>query len=143
MRGINSASVVAYPYVIGRWSNFVARRLIGLIVSLHDMPSSDFSADLNTLAGRAKALSHPARLAVIRHLAAHDECICGDIVESLPLAQSTVSRHLKVLQEAGVIRVTQDGPRSCYCLDRAVLEEIRRSFDVFLDTPAQPAAEHA
>lgn len=107
------------------------------------MPSSDFDSDLNALAGRAKALSHPARLAVIRHLAAHDECICGDIVESLPLAQSTVSRHLKVLQEAGVIRVTQDGPRSCYCLDRDVLAAIRQSFDAFLDAPAEPVAEHA
>ena len=105
------------------------------------MPSSSFASDLTELARRAKALSHPARLAVIRHLASHDECICGDIVESLPLAQSTVSRHLKVLQEAQVIRVTHDGPRSCYCLDRTVLNEIRHAFDTFLDAPAKPISE--
>lgn len=105
------------------------------------MSSTDFAPDLTDLARRAKALSHPARLAIIRHLAAHDECICGDIVESLPLAQSTVSRHLKVLQEAEVIRVTHDGPRSCYCLDRTVLNDIRQAFDTFLDAPAEPIAE--
>lgn len=105
------------------------------------MSSTDFSPDLTELARRAKALSHPARLSIIRHLASHDECICGDIVESLPLAQSTVSRHLKVLQEVGVVRVTHDGPRSCYCLDRSVLGEIRQSFDAFLDAPAQPVTE--
>jgi ArsR family transcriptional regulator len=103
--------------------------------------SAEFATDLLRLSDQAKALSHPARLAIIRHLAAHDECICGDIVASLPLAQSTVSRHLKVLQEAEVICVTHDGPRSCYCLDRTVLNDIRQSFDTFLEAPAEPITE--
>ncbi|HHP7238895.1 ArsR/SmtB family transcription factor [Longibacter sp.] len=101
------------------------------------MPSPDFSESLVDLADRAKVLSHPARLAIIRHLAQHDECICGDIVASLPLAQSTVSRHLRVLQDAGVVRVTPDGPRSCYCLDRGTLRDMRVSFDAFLTEPKE------
>ncbi|PEN14402.1 transcriptional regulator [Longibacter salinarum] len=107
------------------------------------MSAQSFSPDLEAIAERAKAISHPARLAIIRHLATHDECICGDIVESLPLAQSTVSRHLRVLQEAGIIRVTPDGPRSCYCLDRAALRDMQSSFDAFLETPANPVTERA
>jgi ArsR family transcriptional regulator len=97
--------------------------------------STNFAADLVRLADRAKVLSHPARLAILRQLARHDECICGDIVSALPLAQSTVSRHLKVLQDAGFVRVTTDGPRSCYCLDRDVLDATRDAVDRFLAEP--------
>jgi len=63
----------------------------------------------------AKALGHPARVAIVRLLLRRGECICGDIVERLPLAQATVSQHLKVLKEAGWIRGEVDGPRVCYC----------------------------
>jgi ArsR family transcriptional regulator, arsenate/arsenite/antimonite-responsive transcriptional repressor len=75
------------------------------------------------LATRIKALAHPARLAIVRALqrVGGDGCCCGDIVRDLPLAQSTVSQHLKVLREAGLIRGEIEGPRSCYCLDEAVL----------------------
>ena len=64
------------------------------------------------LAQFAKALSHPARIAILKVLAQKNECVCGEIVEVLPLAQSTVSQHLKELKEAGLIKGTVDGPRS-------------------------------
>jgi ArsR family transcriptional regulator len=69
------------------------------------------------LADVAKALSHPARIAILRLLAQRGTCICGEIVEGLPLSQSTVSQHLKALKEAGLIRGAIEGPRTCYCLD--------------------------
>jgi ArsR family transcriptional regulator len=67
------------------------------------------------LARLAKALGHPARVAIVRLLLGKTECICGDIVERLPLAQATVSQHLKVLKDAGWIQGSIDGPRVCYC----------------------------
>lgn len=73
------------------------------------------------LAALAKAIAHPARVAILRLLARKDECIAGDIVDELPLAQSTVSQHLKQLKEAGLIRGEVDGPRVCYCLEPGVL----------------------
>ena len=67
------------------------------------------------LARLAKALGHPARVAIVRMLLARGECMCGGIVDRLPLAQATVSQHLKVLKEAGWIQGEIDGPRVCYC----------------------------
>ena len=78
---------------------------------------------------RLKALAHPARLRIIDLLAARGTCICGDIVEVLPLAQATVSQHLKVLKDAGLLQGTIDGPRSCYCLDADALSALRRALD--------------
>jgi ArsR family transcriptional regulator len=71
-----------------------------------------------TLATLCKALGHPARVAILRHLLQVNSCICGDIVNILPLAQSTVSQHLKQLKEAGLIRGEIEGPRICYCADK-------------------------
>lgn len=84
------------------------------------------AADDMVLAARMKALAHPARLAIVRALAAvgRNGCSCGDIVRHLPLAQSTVSQHLKILREAGIIRGEISGPRSCYCLDQAALASV-------------------
>jgi ArsR family transcriptional regulator len=79
-----------------------------------------------TLAALAKALGHPARVQIIRFLLSRDSCMCGDIVEHLPLAQSTVSQHLKMLKESGLIRGTIDGPRVCYCVEPKVLERFKR-----------------
>ncbi len=81
-----------------------------------------------TLAPLAKALGHPARLRVLAALGARGECLCGEIVEVVGLAQSTVSQHLKVLREAGLVVGTVDGPRTCYCLDT---EGIARAKDAF------------
>lgn len=70
------------------------------------------------LARLAKALGHPARVAIVRLLLGKGECVCGDIVGRLPLAQATVSQHLKVLKDAGWIQGSIDGPRVCYCARR-------------------------
>ena len=78
---------------------------------------NEFSAKERKLAEFAKALSHPARLAILKTLAKRGTCICGEIVEVLPLAQSTVSQHLRELKEAGLIQGEVDGPKSCYCID--------------------------
>ena len=75
------------------------------------------------LAAFAKALSHPARIAILKMLAQKNECICGEIVDVLPLAQSTVSQHLKELKIAGLINGTVDGPRSCYCINWKAFEK--------------------
>lgn len=74
------------------------------------------------MAAVLRALGHPARLEIIRALASKGRCFCGEIVEMLPLVQSTVSQHLKVLKDAGLVVGTIDGPRSCYCLNRQKLE---------------------
>lgn len=77
------------------------------------------------LARLAKALAHPARVAIIRLLMRKEACVCGEIVEELPLAQSTVSQHLKLLKEAGVIRGEVDGPRVCYCIEPAAILQLK------------------
>jgi len=77
------------------------------------------------LARLARALGHPARVAIVRMLARQGECVCGRIVDVLPLAQATVSQHLKVLKEAGIIRGEVDGPRVCYCIDPKALQRVK------------------
>lgn len=88
----------------------------------------EFSQKEQELAAFAKALSHPARIAILKVLAQHNECICGDIVDILPLAQSTVSQHLKELKNAGLIDGSIDGPRSCYCINWKVFEKFNGDF---------------
>lgn len=83
----------------------------------------EFTLKEQDLADFAKALSHPARIAILKILARRNECICGEIVEVLPLAQSTVSQHLKELKNAGLIDGTVDGPRSCYCINWKTFEK--------------------
>lgn len=72
----------------------------------------------------ARALGHPARVRILRHLLRTGACICGEIVEVIPLAQATVSQHLKVLKEAGLIQGEVEGPRTCYCADRPALARL-------------------
>jgi ArsR family transcriptional regulator len=69
-----------------------------------------------------RALANPVRFRIVQLLAARRECVCGDLVDELPLAQSTVSEHLKVLKEAGVVRGTIEGVNTCYCLDPAAFD---------------------
>jgi ArsR family transcriptional regulator len=80
--------------------------------------------DFGRLASACKALSHPARLAILKTLAQRGECICGEIVEVLPLSQATVSQHLKVLRDADLITGQVDGPKSCYCLNTTALRSL-------------------
>ncbi len=77
------------------------------------------------LAVLAKALGHPARVQIVRLLVRREACVCGDIVDELPLAQSTVSQHLKVLKDAGLIRGEIDGPRICYCVEPRTLRRLK------------------
>ncbi len=93
-------------------------------------PTKDDSARRGTatdaeLACLARALGHPARVAIVRMLARRGVCACGQIVDVLPLAQATVSQHLKVLKEAGIIQGEVDGPRVCYCLDPRAIERVK------------------
>jgi DNA-binding transcriptional ArsR family regulator len=85
------------------------------------------------LAVLARALGHPARIAILDFLARNQTCICGDIVGHLPLAQATVSQHLATLKEAGLIRGEIEGPRVCYCIDPEAWEEARQLFTLFLN----------
>jgi ArsR family transcriptional regulator len=77
------------------------------------------------LALLAKAVGHPARVQILRLLVRREACICGDIVDELPLAQSTVSQHLKVLKDAGLVRGEIDGPRVCYCVEPRTLRRLK------------------
>ena len=85
------------------------------------------------LARMTKALGHPARVAIMRLLIARGECICGAIVDELPLAQATVSQHLKVLKEAGLVQGEVDGPRTCYCVNP---ETVKRFQSLVAELPA-------
>jgi DNA-binding transcriptional ArsR family regulator len=89
--------------------------------------SADEYSDNRSLALICKALSHPARIRIVEHLKAVDRCICGEIVEILPLAQSTVSQHLKILKAAGLVLGEIEGPRTCYCLDKSKLELFKQA----------------
>jgi ArsR family transcriptional regulator len=83
--------------------------------------------DHDSFARICKALGHPARVRIVEHLKSIDHCICGEIVQILPLAQSTVSQHLKVLKDAGLVKGEVEGPRTCYCLDKDVLEDFKKT----------------
>jgi len=89
----------------------------------------EFTQKEQGLSNFAKAIAHPARIAILKILAERNECICGEIVDVLPLAQSTVSQHLKELKNAGLIDGTVDGPRSCYCINWKAFEKFKSDFD--------------
>ncbi len=91
-----------------------------------------FSLEENKLAELAKALGHPARIAILKELACRQSCVCGEIVEVLPLAQSTVSQHLKELKEAGLIQGTVEGAKSCYCIDWKVVGHLHELIGLLL-----------
>ena len=82
--------------------------------------------DAKSFASMCKALGHPARVMIVNYLKRIDRCFCGDIVDMLPFAQSTVSQHLKCLKEAGLIIGEVEGPKTCYCLDKVMLEKFSR-----------------
>jgi ArsR family transcriptional regulator, arsenate/arsenite/antimonite-responsive transcriptional repressor len=91
-----------------------------------------FSGEQNRLADIAKALGHPARVAILQYLAKQDACMCGDIVDELPLSQATVSQHLAELKRVGLIRGEIEGPRVCYCIDQKAWNEARKLLSEFL-----------
>ncbi len=87
-----------------------------------------FNTDQNTIAGIMKALAHPARIAIMEYLMRVDTCICGDIVEELPLSQPTISQHLKELKTAGLINGSVEGNSICYCINAQAIEKIQSYF---------------
>jgi DNA-binding transcriptional ArsR family regulator len=90
--------------------------------------TDSFSEKQNELATLFKALSHPARVAIIEYLLSVDSCICGDIVNVLPLAQPTVSQHLKELKNANIIKGNIEGTAICYCINEATLKKFEDYF---------------
>ncbi|NJL08109.1 MAG: winged helix-turn-helix transcriptional regulator [Methylacidiphilales bacterium] len=100
-----------------------------------------FDADDIRRTERLRALAHPTRLAILRALARHGTCLCGQLVELTPLAQSTVSQHLKVLKDAGLVRGRIDGPRSCYGLDADAIADLASDLaDLFATLDSGPAS---
>jgi DNA-binding transcriptional ArsR family regulator len=98
--------------------------------------TEEFTKTQNEVAIFAKALGHPARIAILKHLVKTKSCICGDIVNELPLSQSTVSQHLKELKEAGLIKGNISGASVCYCIDennwakaKAILNDLFESYE--------------
>jgi DNA-binding transcriptional ArsR family regulator len=92
-----------------------------------------FTAKQNELANIAKALAHPARIAIIQHLLRVNACIGGEIVEVLPLSQPTISQHLKELKEVGIIRGTVEGTSINYCINELRWREIQTLMNAFFD----------
>jgi ArsR family transcriptional regulator len=90
--------------------------------------SESFSAHHNEMAILFKALSHPARVAIVDYLLSVDTCICGDIVNELPLAQPTISQHLKALKNANIIKGTIEGTAICYCINPETIHKIEQYF---------------
>ena len=94
----------------------------------------EFTVKHNSLAKYAKALAHPARISILQLLAKKQTCICGDIVEELPLSQSTVSQHLKELKDAGLIKGDIDGAKVCYCIDEKEWKSAQQSLNKLFDS---------
>ena len=93
-----------------------------------------FTDQQNQIATIAKALGHTARVAIIEHLLKVNACICGDIVNELPLAQPTVSQHLKELKNAGLIKGSVEGNAICYCIDENTFEVLKNYFSKIITT---------
>ncbi|MEN9600249.1 MAG: hypothetical protein RL596_2573 [Bacteroidota bacterium] len=90
--------------------------------------SAFFTDKQNNLANLAKALGHPARIAIMEYLVKVNACVCGDIVNELPLAQPTISQHLKELKQAGLIKGTIEGNSVCYCIDEKAIDRLQEYF---------------
>ncbi len=93
-----------------------------------------FTKQQNQLAVIAKALGHPARIAIIEHLLKVNECICGDLVKEIPLSQPTISQHLKELKNAGIIKGNIEGNSICYCIDDATIHIFNTYFSQITQT---------
>jgi DNA-binding transcriptional ArsR family regulator len=100
--------------------------------------TSEYASNQLIIANRLKALGHPARIAIIDILLQRSTCICGELVNELPLSQPTISQHLKELKTVGLIKGSIEGTSVCYCLDNAVFSELITYFDsikLFLQKP--------
>src|ERR1700742_3159534 len=90
-----------------------------------------FTSKQNEMAAIAKALGHPARIAILQELLKANACICGDLVEELGLAQATISQHLKELKNAGLIKGIIEGTSVCYCIDEKAWKQYKKEFEAF------------
>ncbi len=96
--------------------------------------TEEFTVKDNKLAKYAKALAHPARIAILQLLIKKQSCICGDIVDELPLSQSTVSQHLKELKAAGLIKGDIEGAKVCYCIDEKEWEKAKSYLNTLFES---------
>ena len=94
--------------------------------------STQFSQKQNELAEMAKALGHPARIAILQYLSTQKSCVCGSIVNEVGLAQATVSQHLKALKDAGLIQGTVEGVSTCYCLNTTKIKAVEKELSSLL-----------
>jgi ArsR family transcriptional regulator len=101
--------------------------------------TAHFSESQNQMAELAKALGHPARIAILQFLAKQEQCVCGSIVGKLGLAQATVSQHLKALKDAGLIKGTIDGTSTCYCLNPEGVQTLRQMLNDLLNECCSPS----
>ena len=92
-----------------------------------------YSNDINQIAAVAKVFSHPARVAILQYISKQEACICNDIVEEIGLAQATISQHLKVINEAGLLKGTFEGKSLCYCLNLERFQELQSLFNSFFN----------
>lgn len=93
-----------------------------------------FTDQQKRIADLAKALGHPARVAILMHLSKNNACVCGDIVDEIPLAQSTISQHLKALKKVGIIHGEVEGAKTCYCINPKVWQEMKGILGNFFRT---------
>jgi len=93
-----------------------------------------FTDKQKRIADLAKALGHPARIAILMHLFKINSCVCGDIVDAIPLAQSTISQHLKALKKVGIIHGDIEGTKTCYCINPKVWQEMKGGLGQFFGT---------
>ena len=100
--------------------------------------TAHFSESQNQMAELAKALGHPARIAILQFLATQSNCVCGSIVDKLGLAQATVSQHLKALKDAGLIQGTIEGTNTCYCLNQEGVATLRQMLNGLLNECCAP-----
>ena len=96
--------------------------------------TAEFTQIQNDLASLMKALGHPARVAILEFLIEKKACVCGDIVDELPLSQSTVSQHLQELKKVGLIKGDIDGPSVCYCIDEKSWTKAKQTMSSFMET---------
>jgi DNA-binding HxlR family transcriptional regulator len=107
--------------------NNQTKKIMGLI------KSELFTTEQNVLAAYAKVLGHPARIAIVQYLLQQQQCVCGDLVQEIGLAQATISQHLKALKEAGLIQGTIAGTSVCYCLDPTAWQQVQQLLGGFIN----------
>jgi len=101
--------------------------------------TEEFTIEQNELAAFAKALGHPARIAILQFLIKQKSCVCGEIVDELPLSQSTVSQHLSELKKVGIINGDIEGPKVCYCIDAKAWNRMKKNLQDLTDSYQDPS----